>query len=138
MEKKINADEILSLITAHEDDDDDAFRFWGIHTDDRNFSEGEILPHSYEKYQDDPMSSGYTYDSENALWIGEELDGTSCVGICDLWVKCTLQDIKKALEDVRLYAFYDHAYLVASYSADSGNDLGEYVSYDAKVVKKLY
>lgn len=128
----MNTEKIYETIKENADE----FEFWGIHVDDRKFETGEILPNSYEKYQDDPCDESYEYDKESGLWIGRELDGTSCVAICDTWDNYSLDDVKKALDITKLYN-YDHCYLVASDVASKGNDINEYVIENAKVIEIL-
>lgn len=106
---------------------EDAYDVYGLRVDNTDFSVGDICDNSHEVWQDDP-EDGSEYNEEWGYWVGEELDGT-----CAIEVKA--DTIEKALEAADAY-YGKNIYLIAGYDYMYGNDPGEVIIRNAKVLMK--
>lgn len=91
----------------------------GIRLDDEAYEEGDILPVSRVWDNGEPTE--------------DVLDGTSVIGL--YWHRM-LRSRKAAEALVALYP-YRHAYLVIGMFGENGEDEGELIIRNAKVVKRL-
>lgn len=106
------------------------FEFYGIRMDDRAYNIGDICSKSHQWWQDDP-EDGSEYDSDMGCWDGGKLNGT-----CAFAVNAeNLESIMEKAED--FFGYYDKMYLIAGDIAEGGNDDGEIVIEDAKVLSLL-
>ena len=92
----------------------------GIRLDDEAYEVGDILPASRVWDDGEPTE--------------DVLDGTSTVGL--YWEKQLLT--RQAANKLAALYPYQHAYLVVGTNGENGEDDGEVVIRNAKVVKQLY
>jgi hypothetical protein len=95
------------------------YEIFGIRADDRKFEIGQMLPNSFI------WDDGEKTD--------EELGGTCAVRLYDYWTEKYNDGAEKQANE---YPF-DNLYLIASKSAQEGNDRNELIMYEAVVVEVL-
>ena len=100
--------------------DKEGLGYFGIRSDDRDFSIGEALPASRIWDDGDPTE--------------DELDGTSTIWLYDAYNDEFNVDALRIIKKV--YAFRN-TYLVASHSRTWGEDKGEWVLSDPVVVEVI-
>ena len=102
------------------------YDYYGIRVDaDIKYNVGDICNNSHNWWQDDP-EDGSKYNADMQCWDGGELDGTCCLAV-------TPETFEKVLQKSNMY-FGEHVTLIAGDYADCGNDIGELIIKDAKVI----
>lgn len=104
------------------------YEVYGIRVDyEKLYEAGDYCYVSHQWWQDDPgEDSGCEYNAEEGAWDGGELNGT-----CALEV--TEGNVDDVLEQSSMYVG-DNIVLIAGDSYEAGNDMGEVVIEDAKVL----
>lgn len=87
---------------------------------------GDICEKSHQWWQDDP-EDGSEYNEENHLWDGGEMNGTCCLKVSD-------GDIESVIKTAEKSYFGDSITLIAGDYAEGGNDNGELIIENAKVL----
>lgn len=106
---------------------DEEYDFYGIRVDSCNkYNVGDICENSHQWWQDDP-EDGSEYNEENHLWDGGELNGTCCLGV-------TSDNIKEIINTAKKRYLGNNITLIAGDYAEGGNDNGELIIENAKVV----
>jgi len=108
------------------------YSVYGLRMDYTEYQVGDIMANSHQWYQD-PQSDDDTFESDNyngflGCWDYGELDGTCTIHV-------TTDNIDSALENIRSYEG-KYMYLVGGDYAEGGNDQGEAIIEDAKVLVK--
>ena len=101
----MTATEIKELI------EDQEYTYYGIRKDGAKYSIGDTCENSHSWSEDQDRG---------------ELEGTCAVGV-------TAKTVDVALKQTKQY-FGKHLYIIASDSREMGEDAGEYIMSDAKVV----
>lgn len=122
---------ILNILKILEKEE---YEVYGLRVDDRLYNVGDNCSPSRQLWQDEV--EGLPYDDELGLWVGEDLDGTCAIEI-DTVFGVDIEDIEEALEIIEHYQG-NHMYLVAGDYCEGGNDYGECIIPDAKVLAVLY
>ena len=114
------------------------YEIFGLRKDDLEYKIGDILPNSHQLYQD-PQYTDFTCTEllypyiEEGIYKGfydaGELNGTSAIYV-------NINSIEESLE---MADSYDgkYLYLIAGNNYSDGNDVGEIIIEDAKVVKVI-
>lgn len=121
---RINKEEITRILEKEE------YEVYGLRVDDRIYNVGDICSPSHQLWQDEV--EGLPYDEELGFWVGEELNGTCSIGI-DTQYGVDSDGINKALALIEYYEG-EHVYLIAGDYCEGGNDEGEYIIGEAKVL----
>lgn len=104
------------------------YDFYGIRMDDAEYRIGDTCQVSHQWWQDDPENDEMEYVPSMSAWDGGELPGT-----CSFEV--TLDNLESAINDARsAFGYYNKMYLIAGDVAEGGNDIGEIIIADAKVL----
>lgn len=107
---------------------DGEFDFYGLRVDDYKYNVGDICKLSHQYFQDPVYNEDeellYPY-TENGYDAGE-LNGTCCVGIEE-------DNIEKAIKLLKQY-IGDNVYIIGGDIAEEGNDRGELIIKNAKVL----
>lgn len=113
-------EEIKDIIEAGEYD------VYGLRIDEGMiYKVGDTTENSHQWWQDDPEDDS-EYNEDLGLWDGGELNGTCAIEV-------TEDNIESALEMIKQY-FGEHITLIAGYGYEYGNDNGEVIIEDAKVL----
>lgn len=99
----------------------------------RSYNVGDICRNSHQWWQDDPgEEAGLEYNENMGCWDGGELNGT-----CALWVTedDDIEEIEEILEQSKMYG--DHPILIAGDDFEGGNDIGEVIIKNAKVLAMI-
>lgn len=112
--------------------EEDGHSVYGLRMDYTDYQVGDTIANSHQWYQD-PQSDDDTFESDNyngflGCWDYGELDGTCAIAV-------TQDTIEEALESVEHYEG-DHLYLIGGDYAECGNDCGEVIIEDARVLAK--
>lgn len=106
---------------------DEEYDFYGIRVDSCNkYNVEDICENSHQWWQDDP-EDGSEYNEDNHLWDGGELNGTCCL-------KVESESIEEIIKTAEKAYFGDNITLIAGDYAEGGNDSGEIIIEDAKVL----
>lgn len=106
----------------------DEYEVYGIRVDsDLKYNVGDICYNSHQWWQDEPYENcDFEYNEDVEAWDGGELSGT-----CALLV--TAENVEEILEKSKMY-FGDYVTLIAGKAYESGNDLGEIIIENARVL----
>ena len=121
--QELNNANIKSISDAKDIIRKNDYAVYGIRIDDREFSEGDILPRSHEWLQDDPDGRGVedpSFNPDYGLWDNGELEGTSVLEVDADNIEDMLDELKS-----RKYNYGHNIYLVAGDFATAGMDPGE-------------
>lgn len=114
-------EDIRNIINGEE------YEFYGIRVDSCNkYNVGDVCENSHQWWQDDP-EDGSEYNEDNHLWDGGELDGTCCL-------KVSADDIESVIKTAERSYFGNNVTLIAGDYAEGGNDNGELIISNAKVL----
>jgi hypothetical protein len=104
------------------------YEVYGIRVDETiKYSVGDICNNSHQWWQDEPFDGcDFKYDEDMQCWDGGELDGT-----CALQV--TADDLEDVLAKSEMY-FGENVTLIAGNCYEEGNDIGEVIIENAKVL----
>lgn len=138
--------EILEIIKANDYwEGDGEFECFGLRADRRGIETGTVLPNSRQWWQDydadawgelpDPTdynsNPDHPFSVDLGCWEDGELDGVCTIGISDT----TEEAVAKALDLIKPYCWGDRSvYLVAGNRSFAGNDIGESIIGDGKVI----
>lgn len=103
------------------------YDFFGIRVDSKNkYNVGDTCENSHTWYQDNPEDDS-EYNEDLHMWDGGELNGTCCL-------KVTPETLESVLQRAEKMYFGDKITLIAGDYAEGGNDKGELIIEDAKVI----
>lgn len=103
------------------------YEFYGIRMDDAEYNIGDTCQISHQWWQDDP-EDGSEYVADMSAWDGGKLSGT-----CSFEVTIdTLEDIIDLAKSA--FGYYNKMYLIGGDVAEGGNDAGEIIIADAKIL----
>lgn len=131
------AQDILDILNKNE------FEFYGIRADRSGFEPGDELENSHQWFQDYIWGDEPDYDDEEhpynkniGAWDDGELNGTSSVG---LKTRITEEQINKILENMKYYKTKGHTnlYLIGGDDAEGGNDVGELIISNARIISEI-
>ncbi len=106
--------------------DMEEYEFYGVRVDETiKYNIGDICYNSHQWWQDDP-EDGSEYNEEQHCWDGGELDGTCCLQV-------TEENLEDVIKKSEMY-FGENVTLIAGNYAEGGNDIGEIIISDAKVI----
>ena len=117
----MNIEQIKEIIEKAE------YEVYGVRGDDGIvYSVGDICERSRQWWQDDPgEEAGLEYNEDMQCWDGGELPGT-----CALEVDA--ENVAEMIEPAGLYG--EHITLIAGNIYEGGNDIGEIIIEDARVL----
>ena len=134
----ISAKEILDIMNENE------YEFYGLRADFSGLKSGDELENSHQWFQDylwgdepDYEDEEHPYNSEIGAWDDGELNGTSSVG---LQKGVTEAQISKLLSDMKKYyktKGHTNIYLIGGDDAEGGNDVGELIIANARVISEI-
>ena len=117
----MTAQEIKAIIEKEE------YYCYGIRMDDYNYNVNDVCHNSHNWWQDDP-EDGSEYNADMGCWDGGELDGTCAFRVDSNNINEIIRIAKEG------FCYYPNMYLIAGDCASNGNDYGEIVIEEAKVM----
>ena len=130
---KLSAEKIIDIVKNSN------YEYFGIRADKAGLNPGDVLENSHQWFQDyiwegnPDEDEEHPYNTEIGCWDDGELSGTCAVYIDE----CTnAAKIEKILSDMKYYLYAGHTcvYLIAGDNMESGNDIGETIIENAKVL----
>lgn len=105
----------------------------GIRYDNRLFAMGDTIPSSYEWR--DNVCTGVALAGTCAISVGYRIDDDGLIDAPDDWL--TIDQVRDIAREKNAYP-YKYAYLIEGHDEGWGDDEGEIIISDARVVARLW